>query len=492
MFRDNDPNSKKWNEDLHTYEKDKAKKQNNKDVLKRGGTTSVHKNNGQKSPLNYKTLLLFSVFLGLFGAHRFYVKRSVSGFVMLALTLITAGTFPFTFMYFSVAIIVWYMVDLITILKGRFKDSKNRTVVPEEEIPSKTLGLAGLVLSSVILIGIVGFNIYIGNEIVKEENVRTEINELNINTPIPISSYSDEVEGTIAVTSAKLLMADIPLVEVTYEVNKIKESFNSFEPEIFNGDADFDKGIRERDRAERNNYLELYSIDEEITDLIGIEFEDFSPSEEPVGSTYSVTCYYKYADIKEHFGVFETTYIDDKSVAYFVSLDPFIEDGSIDGAVLDQLPLKKQYDEKVPMGQVGNVNLLDIKINSANVYDEEKIGARAKNDYNLYYIVLEIQITNNRKSVLKSQEIEEGFEFHSAKKEVLYRQRNTDFSELSPNLWNEDLQIKPGETKNVAFVYEVEEDELATKGRQVDYMLTYDNYWLKFNERTKFIVPVKK
>lgn len=58
--------------------------------------------------------LLLAGILGVFGAHRFYVKRTNSGAVM-ALTL---GGFG-----------IWYIYDLIVIAGGGFRDAEGRRVV---------------------------------------------------------------------------------------------------------------------------------------------------------------------------------------------------------------------------------------------------------------------------------------------------------------------------------------------------------------------------
>jgi TM2 domain-containing membrane protein YozV len=61
--------------------------------------------------------LLLAGVLGVFGAHRFYVKRTNSGALM-ALTLGGLG--------------IWYLYDLIVIAGGGFKDAEGRAVLSWE------------------------------------------------------------------------------------------------------------------------------------------------------------------------------------------------------------------------------------------------------------------------------------------------------------------------------------------------------------------------
>ena len=68
-----------------------------------------------KSQKSWIATLLLALFLGVFGAHRFYLGKMKSAFVM----LLTAG-----------GIGVWWIADIITIIMCRMTDSKNRAVIP--------------------------------------------------------------------------------------------------------------------------------------------------------------------------------------------------------------------------------------------------------------------------------------------------------------------------------------------------------------------------
>jgi len=62
---------------------------------------------------NWTVLFYLSFFLGFFGADRFYVGKIVSGI----LKLLTFGGF-----------LIWWIIDIIAIAKGRFKDASGKIV----------------------------------------------------------------------------------------------------------------------------------------------------------------------------------------------------------------------------------------------------------------------------------------------------------------------------------------------------------------------------
>jgi len=66
------------------------------------------------SPKSRLAALLLCFFFGLFGVHRFYVGKVVTGL----LELVTFGGLG-----------IWTIIDFILIIVGSFKDSKGRPVI---------------------------------------------------------------------------------------------------------------------------------------------------------------------------------------------------------------------------------------------------------------------------------------------------------------------------------------------------------------------------
>ena len=78
-----------------------------------------YSNSNEVSSKNGIVCLILLIFLGEFGIHKFYVGRIAGGVVMLLLTLTLIGTI--------VTLILW-IIDLVSILRGKFKDSKGRYI----------------------------------------------------------------------------------------------------------------------------------------------------------------------------------------------------------------------------------------------------------------------------------------------------------------------------------------------------------------------------
>ena len=67
------------------------------------------------SEKDWLTALLLCIFLGGLGVHRFYLGRIASGICMILFGWLTFG--------------IWWLVDLILVACGRFKDAEGKLVV---------------------------------------------------------------------------------------------------------------------------------------------------------------------------------------------------------------------------------------------------------------------------------------------------------------------------------------------------------------------------
>ena len=68
--------------------------------------------------------LLFCLFLGTFGVHRFYIKKTKTAVVMLLITLLTGWMFGLGFFITG----VWSLIDLIMIATAQFTDANGKII----------------------------------------------------------------------------------------------------------------------------------------------------------------------------------------------------------------------------------------------------------------------------------------------------------------------------------------------------------------------------
>ena len=80
---------------------------------------NYYSNSNEMSDKNGIVCLLLLLFLGEFGAHKFYAGRIAGGVVMLILTITIIGII--------VSLILW-IIDLIQLLCGNFKDAEGKYI----------------------------------------------------------------------------------------------------------------------------------------------------------------------------------------------------------------------------------------------------------------------------------------------------------------------------------------------------------------------------
>lgn len=68
--------------------------------------------------------LLFCIFLGIFGAHRFYVGKTQTAVAMLLITLLTGWLFGLGFFITG----IWAVIDLIMIATAQFTDGNGKVI----------------------------------------------------------------------------------------------------------------------------------------------------------------------------------------------------------------------------------------------------------------------------------------------------------------------------------------------------------------------------
>ena len=111
------------------------------------------------SPGDQRLLELLTLFGGIFGMHRFYAGRPLSGLCMLLLSpvglillVFFIGVFPLS------AVTTWMLVDLVFVARGRFRDGQGRRITGRQDEgrdESNSRSRRRLVLLTIFL-GVVG------------------------------------------------------------------------------------------------------------------------------------------------------------------------------------------------------------------------------------------------------------------------------------------------------------------------------------------------
>jgi DNA-directed RNA polymerase subunit RPC12/RpoP len=93
------------------------------------------------SPASYTVTLVLALVLGVFGAHRFYTGKILSGVIQ----MLTGG-----------GAYVWWLIDVASILSGSFEDSKGRRLKRPERVNGLAVGFAVYAVSVVVMTTLFG------------------------------------------------------------------------------------------------------------------------------------------------------------------------------------------------------------------------------------------------------------------------------------------------------------------------------------------------
>jgi TM2 domain-containing membrane protein YozV len=99
------------------------------DIGVKSGTEAAKELTGDISPKSRIAATLFAWFLGIFGAHRFYVGKTGTAVTMLVLGLIGFATlWLFVGEIFLIAVGIWAFVDFIIAVTGNMRDKEGKLI----------------------------------------------------------------------------------------------------------------------------------------------------------------------------------------------------------------------------------------------------------------------------------------------------------------------------------------------------------------------------
>jgi len=100
------------------------------EICKNCGTRLVKAQTEYISSKSRLVTTLLALFLGMFGAHRFYTGKIVTAVAMLILTILGVATIWYCLfgLIFLIPVGVWILVDFITAVSGNEKDSEEKLI----------------------------------------------------------------------------------------------------------------------------------------------------------------------------------------------------------------------------------------------------------------------------------------------------------------------------------------------------------------------------
>jgi TM2 domain-containing membrane protein YozV/predicted RNA-binding Zn-ribbon protein involved in translation (DUF1610 family) len=95
----------------------------------KSGTGAAQESAGDISPKSRVAATLFAWFLGIFGAHRFYVGQTGTAVTMLVLSIVGFATLWFLVgTIILIAVGIWAFVDFIIAVTGNMRDREGRLI----------------------------------------------------------------------------------------------------------------------------------------------------------------------------------------------------------------------------------------------------------------------------------------------------------------------------------------------------------------------------
>ena len=99
------------------------------DIGVKSGTEAANELTGNISPKSRIATTLFAWFLGIFGAHRFYIGKTETAVAMLVLGLIGFATlWLFVGEIFLIIVGIWAFVDFIIAVTGNMRDREGKLI----------------------------------------------------------------------------------------------------------------------------------------------------------------------------------------------------------------------------------------------------------------------------------------------------------------------------------------------------------------------------
>lgn len=333
------------------------------------------------------------------------------------------------------------------------------------------------------------------------------MNYYGLNEPIELRHFSDgELRAIVAVKSVEAVMAEKPLIGVSYEITKKSKYFHEEAALLtFKGDANLDSfGLSDlTDSTKKGNksLLQEYTLNEEAQYRLGVKQEPIDWYQIPIDTTVTFTKYYSYQTLQTHFGIYFPDAVEGEDVVSCVDLTPLVEDKTIDLSLFKKVPLDKQPEEFIKPGQVKETEFLDIKVDRVQVGTGESLGAgfeAASWEKDVCFAAVHVNVTNKSDEVIESIDIYSKFDLHLNEKTWFFKIGTEYKWEETFQKYNSIESIEPGESASFTLIYDLNKKEIPTSWETL-YLIYNPNYGkdiysgkpLSYKRLTKFEIPIQ-